>query len=150
MVAAMASRSILHWPSCSRIPKANWPSSSANELGHVYQFRTGEQRFNPDNRELDADVWGLWLSLLSGYDPYAGAGALAKMEMLAGRADLTSQYLLQILHGDEHGSFNERLDFIYDNIVTICKEEQVACNSYRKFFHPHFPEGSLLLTASPE
>ena len=35
-----------------------------HELGHVYQSRTGEQRFNPDNRELDADVWGLWLSLL--------------------------------------------------------------------------------------
>ncbi len=98
------------------------------------------------NAELDADVWGLWLSLLSGYDPYAGAGTLAKMEMLAGRADLASQYILQILHGDEHGSFNERLDFIYDNIVAICKEEQVACNSYREFFHPHFPEGELFTT----
>ena len=117
-----------------------------HELGHVYQFRTGEQFYHPDNAELDADVWGLLLSLLSGYDPYAGAGALAKMEMLAGRADLASQYLLQILHGDEHGSFNERLDFIYDNIVAICKEEQVACNSYREFFHPHFPEGELFTT----
>ena len=117
-----------------------------HELGHVYQFRTGEQFYHPDNAELDADVWGLLLSLLSGYDPYAGAGALAKMEMLAGRADLASQYILQILHGDEHGSFNERLDFIYDNIVAICKEEQVACNSYREFFHPHFPEGELFTT----
>ena len=121
-----------------------------HELGHVYQFRTGEQFYRPDNAELDADVWGLWLSLLSGYDPYAGAGALAKMAMLAGRADLASQYLLQILHGDEHGSFNERLDFIYDNIVAICKEEQVACNSYREFFHPHFPPEGKLLTAAPE
>ena len=119
-----------------------------HELGHVYQFRTGEQRFNPDNRELDADVWGLLLSLLSGYDPYAGAGALAKLEMANGRADLDSQYLQQIT--SVHGSFNERLDYIYDTIVDICKEQQVACNSYRKFFHPHFPEGPLLLTASPE
>ena len=119
-----------------------------HELGHVYQSRTGEQRFNPDNRELDADVWGLWLSLLSGYDPYAGAGALAKLEMANGRADLDSQYLQQIT--SVHGSFNERLDYIYDTIVDICKEQQVACNSYRKFFHPHFPEGPLLLTASPE
>ena len=119
-----------------------------HELGHVYQFRTGEQRFNPDNRELDADVWGLWLSLLSGYDPYAGAGALAKLEMANGRADLDSQYIQQIT--SVHGSFNERLDYIYDTIVYICKEQQVACNSYRKFFHPHFPEGPLLLTASPE
>ena len=115
-----------------------------HELGHVYQFTTGEQRFNPDNRELDADVWGLWLSLLSGYDPYAGAGALAKTAMLAGRADLDSQYLQQIT--SVHGSFNERLDYIYDTIVYICKEQQVACNSYREFFHPHFPEGELFTT----
>ena len=119
-----------------------------HELGHVYQSRTGEQRYNPENRELDADVWGLLLSLLSGYDPYAGAGALAKLNMFAGRADLDSQYLQQIT--SVHGSFNERLDYIYDTIVDICKEQQVACNSYRKFFHPHFPEGPLLLTASPE
>ena len=119
-----------------------------HELGHVYQFRTGEQRFNPDHRELDADVWGLLLSLLSGYDPYAGAGALAKLEMANGRAGLDSQYLQQIT--SVHGSFNERLDFIYDTIVATCKEEQAACNSYRKFFHPHFPEGPLLLTTSQE
>ena len=119
-----------------------------HELGHVYQSRTGEQRYNPENRELDANVWGLWLSLLSGYDPYAGAGALAKLEMANGRADLDSQYIQQIT--SVHGSFNERLDYIYDTIVDICKEQQVACNSYRKFFHPHFPEGPLLLTASQE
>ena len=119
-----------------------------HELGHVYQFRTGEQRYNPDNAELDADTWGLWLSLLSGYDPYAGAGALAKLAMVHGSAGLISQWLQQIT--SVHGSFNERLDYIYDTIVDICKEQQVACNSYRKFFHPHFPEGPLLLTASPE
>ena len=119
-----------------------------HELGHVYQFRTGEQFYHPDNAELDADVWGLLLSLLSGYDPYAGAGALAKLEMANGRADLDSQYLQQIT--SVHGSFNERLDYIYDTIVYICKEQQVACNSYREFFHPHFPEGPLFLTASPE
>ena len=121
-----------------------------HELGHVYQFRTGEQFYHPDNAELDADVWGLWLSLLSGYDPYAGAGALAKMAMVAGRADLASQYLVQILHGDEHGSFNERLDFIYDNIVDLCKEARAACTDYRKIFHPHFPDEGKLLLAAPE
>ena len=49
-----------------------------HELGHVYQSRTGERRYNPDNAELDADVWGLLLSLISGYDPYAGAGRARK------------------------------------------------------------------------
>ena len=119
-----------------------------HELGHVYQFRTGEQRFNPDNRELDADVWGLWLSLLSGYDPYAGAGALAKLEMVKGRADLRSQQYLQKI--SVHGSFNERLDFIYENIVDLCKEWGGFCTFYREVFHPHFPEGPLLLTAPQE
>ena len=119
-----------------------------HELGHVYQFRTGEQSFNPDNRELDADVWGLLLSLLSGYDPYAGAGALAKLEMASGSADLDSQYIQQIT--SVHGSFNERLDYIYDTIVATCKEAQAACTFYREVFHPHFPEGPLLLTASQE
>ena len=118
-----------------------------HELGHVYQVRTGEQFYHPDNAELDADVWGLWLSLLSGYDPYAGAGALAKMAMVAGRADLDSQYLQQIT--SVHGSFNERLDYIYDNIVAFCKEVPEVCKVFRAVFHPHFPEGKLL-AASPE
>ena len=127
---------------------ADSESELAFIIGHVYQFRTGEQFYHPDNAELDADVWGLLLSLLSGYDPYAGAGALAKLEMANGSADLDSQYLQQIT--SIHGSFNERLDFIYDTIVATCKEQQAACNSYRKFFHPHFPEDPLLLTASQE
>ena len=118
-----------------------------HELGHVYQFRTGEQLYNPGNKELDADIWRMLLSLLSGYDPYAGAGALEKMEMLAGRANLYSQYLQQIT--SVHGSFNERLDDIYDTIVYSCKEAQAACKCYREVFHPHFSEG-VLLTASPE
>ena len=121
-----------------------------HELGHVYQFRTGEQFYHPGNRELDADVWGLWLSLLSGYDPYAGAGTLAKMEMANGQADLQSQYTLEFSRISEHGSFNERLAFIYENIVDLCKEQQAACTFYRDVFHPHFPEGPLLLTASQE
>ena len=114
-----------------------------HELGHVYQFRTGKRIFDP-NRELDADVWGLFLSLLAGYDPYAVAGTLAKMVMANGQADLQSQYTLEFSRISEHGSFNNRLDHIYDTIVDICKEQQVACNSYREFFHPHFPEGELL------
>ena len=109
----------------------------------MYQFRTGKRIFDP-NRELDADVWGLFLSLLAGYDPYAVAGTLAKMVMANGQADLQSQYTLEFSRISEHGSFNNRLDHIYDTIVDICKEQQVACNSYREFFHPHFPEGELL------
>lgn len=67
-----------------------------HELGHVYQYRTGKQDYHAANDELDADGWGLVLSLFVGYDPYAGAGALAKLEMAHGQADLDSQYLQEI------------------------------------------------------
>ena len=121
-----------------------------HELGHVYQFRTGKQDFDP-NRELDADVWGLFLSLIAGYDPYAGAGTLAKMEMANGQADLQSQYTLEFSRISEHGSFNERLDHIYDIITDFCSIDVgfEVCNLYREIFHPHLPGGKLL-TAAPE
>ena len=116
-----------------------------HELGHVYQFRTGERRFDPDNAELDADVWGLFLSLIAGYDPYAGAGMLAKMEMANGRADLQSQYTQEIT--SVYGSFNNRLDHIYTTIENFCSfdtETRATCDQYREIFHPHLPGGKFL------
>ena len=47
-----------------------------HELGHIYQQRSRLNFFA--NPEDDADVWGLLLSLLAGYDPYAAAGTLSK------------------------------------------------------------------------
>ena len=118
-----------------------------HELGHVYQYRTGKQDFHAANDELDADGWGLVLSLFAGYDPYAGAGALAKLEMAHGQADLDSQYLQEIT--DSHGSFNNRLDFIYDTIVEICSDESLEdfCSSYKSIFRPNSP--TRLLTIRP-
>ena len=122
-----------------------------HELGHVYQFRTGKLDFN-NNRELDADVWGLILALDSGYDPYASAGALAKMNMVLGSADLSTQHELQnqyfseILYGGgagtEHGSFNQRLQHQYHTINAICDIEDLkaACAQYRQIFHPNFQD----------
>ena len=119
-----------------------------HELGHVYQFRTGERIFDP-NRELDADVWGLFLSLFAGYDPYAVAGTLAKMVMANGQADLQSQYTLEFSR-TEHGSFNNRLDHIYDIITDFCSSDVgfEVCNLYREIFHPHLP-GGRFLTVEP-
>ena len=117
-----------------------------HELGHVYQARTEEFRFNFFNRERDADVWGLLLSLSAGYDPYAGAGALAKMAMATGTAGLTTQLFEGLFSPlTAHGSFNDRLDAIYDTIQQTCNLPEVAaiCATYHDIFHPHLP-GSLL------
>ena len=126
-----------------------------HELGHVYQLRTGKQVFD-HNRELDADVWGLFLSLIAGYDPYAGAGTLAKMAMANGQADLQSQYTQEISRifdatDTRHGSFNSRMDHIYTTIEDFCDfdpEAKDICDRYRSVFHPHLPGGKLL-TAGP-
>lgn len=133
-----------------------------HEIGHVYQFRTGVYQFHPPNRELDADVWGLVLALMAGYDPYGSAGALAKMTMALGAADLQSQgnwqlqYLIEFLlvegqTGVSHGSFNERLDHLYGTIETACNWDTFRefCGAYKDRFHPHLP-GSLLVAPSVE
>ena len=110
-----------------------------HELGHVYQFRTGTQGFS-SNRELDADAHGLFFSLLAGYDPYAGAGALAKLEMASGRADLDSQYVQEITSA--HLSFNTRLDHIYETIQEICDiNDSTICERFDALYHPNVPRG---------
>ena len=112
----------------------------AHELGHIYQQRTGRLEFNL-NRELDADIWGMLLSLLAGYDPYAAAGALGKLEMALGRAGLTSQIFHELLAADAHRSMPTRIDNVYQSIVTLCSLPDVRsfCAQYRSLFHPNFP-----------
>ena len=120
-----------------------------HEMGHVFQARTGRRTFSL-NSEKDADSWGMLLSLFSGYDPYAGAGALAKLAMISGSAGLTSEFILQILDASGHGSFNERLDSIYNSIQFVCNlssEVALACAEYHDTFHPHVP--GVLLTNEP-
>ena len=107
-----------------------------HELGHVYQFRTGKQDFSR-NPELDADAWGVFFAFSSDYDPYAGAGTLAKLEMVSGRADLNSQYLQEIT--SVYLSFNTRLDHIYDTIQDFCDAGESACEDFHNIFHPHIP-----------
>ncbi len=49
-----------------------------HQMGHLYQMRNGgAQIFNPDI-EVDADVWGVFLTALAGYDVYSATGALVK------------------------------------------------------------------------
>lgn len=46
-----------------------------HELGHIIQNRIQQLAFVPTNIEEDANEYGLFLSILAGYDPYAGVGA---------------------------------------------------------------------------
>jgi predicted Zn-dependent protease len=113
-----------------------------HELGHILQSKIGLQ-FYP-NPELDADQYGMLLALLSGYDPYGAAGALAKLAMASGTAGLLDQNfdnLLAIVGADLHGSFNNRLALVFGSMQLICSSPQYSgfCNSYKSLVHPHLP-----------
>jgi hypothetical protein len=124
-----------------------------HELGHIYQQRTRRLEFHT-NPEFDADIWGTLLNLISAYDPYAAAGALAKLSMATGRAGLMSQFEDQ-LSGDAHASFNSRLASVYDALVVVCSQPSMksSCDAYKSVIHPNFPISVPLTaprTGSPE
>lgn len=113
-----------------------------HELGHVVQFRTGRLAYS-SNPEWDADVYGMLFSLASGFDPYAAAGALAKLAMAGGKAGLLEQnFDHQNLANDPHGSFNTRIDRVFDAITSLCAapDSVTLCDEYKSTVHPHFPK----------
>lgn len=121
-----------------------------HELGHIYQFTHGMQLLFDTNIELDADVWGTILSLLAGYDPYAGAGVLGKLAMASGRAGILAQLFDNLT--DPHTSFANRLDSLYNTLVTACSassDTKAACDSYKKAVHPDFPGNAPLAVGKP-
>ena len=119
----------------------------AHELGHIVQYRTGIFAFYPDNPEFDADQWGMLLSLVAGFDPYASAGTLAKLSMATGDASLISQ-AFDSLSGDLHGSFNTRIDNVYNVMVAICSTPDYAsfCSLHKGGVHPHLPPAAPLVS----
>ena len=121
-----------------------------HELGHVYQYRTRRREFDAANPERDADIWGMVSSLIAGYDPYAGAGTLAKLAMATGQAGLITQLFEGLFSPVEaHGSFNDRLARIHTTIREVCTLLGTICSNYRQLYHPNLPTGSLL-TALPD
>jgi hypothetical protein len=115
----------------------------AHEMGHIIQAKVGLVIF-PSNRELDADQYGMLLSLFAGYDPYGAAGALAKLAMASGSAGLLDQNfdnLAAVVGADLHGSFNNRLALIFDSMQLICAAPQAQnfCAQYKNLVHPHLP-----------
>lgn len=117
---------------------------AGHELGHIYQQRTGRLEFH-QNPEFDADIWGALLSLMSGYDAYAAAGALAKLAMATGTAGLATQFEQQ-LSADAHKSFNTRISEVYEMLSFMCRipEAAPACRTYKGILHPHLPDSAPL------
>jgi hypothetical protein len=128
----------------------------AHELGHIIQARLGAFQFVPTNIEQDADKYGVYLSLAAGYDPYAGAGTLAKLAMASGSAGLVSQNFDQLEAfdgGDLHGSFNDRLAAMFQLMQLACGSSSSAetfCTLYKSDVHPHLPAQAPLTIPSPQ
>jgi len=109
-----------------------------HELGHIVQFQRGKTTLLP-NAEQDADMFGMLLMLSAGFDPYAGAGTLAKLSMVAGQAGLLAAAFDDLV--DPHGSFNTRIDLMYNILALACAQPVAsgACGQYRSLIHPNFP-----------
>jgi hypothetical protein len=122
----------------------------AHEIGHVIQARVGLALI-PTNIELDADQYGLFLSIGAGYDPYGAAGALAKLYMASGQAGLVAQNF-DNLSTDPHGSFNNRLALIFSVMQAVCStpQSQNACSQYKNLVHPHLPAIAPLMVTAPK
>jgi hypothetical protein len=117
----------------------------AHEIGHVAQFRRGGTLLLP-NREQDADGIGMLLALSAGFDPYAGAGALAKLSMANDSADLVSQEFDDL--NDPHTSWGTRIDTMFDVLRVVCVANPAVCSRYKSVIHPHFPPSTPL--AAPD
>lgn len=118
----------------------------AHELGHIVQQRENALLFVSDNKEFDADVWGTLISLMAGYDPYAGSGTLAKLSMATGDVGLAQQFEDQSSQ-DAHKSFVTRVEIMYNALKAVCginADFQSLCDQYRSNVHPHFPANAVL------
>lgn len=117
----------------------------AHELAHIMQFRAGRV-FEHPNPEFDADILGTRLALFAGYDPYAAAGALAKLSMASGEAGFMDQWEDHV--GPEvHKSFNDRLEAVFESLRAMCNGNPQAndtCRRYKRIYHPHLPDVSPL------
>ena len=123
----------------------------AHELGHIIQARTQQLAFVPNNAEQDADEYGVYLAMIAGFDPYAGAGALAKLSMASGDAGLVSQ-VFDNLSTDPHGSFDNRLALMFTYMQLACSlpQAQSICAQYKSVIHPHLPPNAPFSAQAPK
>ena len=108
-------------------------------MGHFIQCRFAQQynfgNFWHDNDvELDADSWGIALSMLAGYDPYAAAGALAKISMVIGGETSKGTNFDRDMIWRRLDRLNDLLRDIHDRVF---RGEYEA--HYMGYYYPHFP-----------
>jgi hypothetical protein len=120
-----------------------------HEIGHIIQARTGRRIIDTSNAELDADGWGVLLNLVAGYDPYAGAGTLAKLSMASGSAGLVSQVIAD--HFGVHRSMNTRMSEMFELLRIVCALPEMSgfCADYKRVIHPNFPPSAPLAAPRP-
>ena len=86
-----------------------------HELGHVAQFQHGKTLSS--NAEQDADLFAMTLMIFAGFDPYGGAGALAKLNMVTGTAGPVGARVRR--SPDPHGSFTSRMDSMLSTLTRL-------------------------------
>ena len=109
-----------------------------HELGHIAQFEHGGQ-FVLTDLEQDADLFGATSMIHAGFDPYAGAGALAKLSMVSGPAGLLATGFDNL--ADPHGSLTTRVDSMFNTMTLACAQFVISeyCAAYKLLIHPNFP-----------
>jgi len=114
-----------------------------HELAHVAQFQHGNS-LSVANTEQDADLFAMTLMILAGYDPYAGSGALAKLNMVTGQAGLLAAAFDDL--PDPHASFTTRLGAMFSTLSQACAQPALSgyCGAYKSVIHPNFPSAAPL------
>jgi hypothetical protein len=128
----------------------------AHELGHQIQFRIkgGQPVYASltSDIETDADIVGMFLTMGAGYDPYAAAGALAKLAMGTGQASPLSQSIADVsvsLGVQQHPSYGTRINNLWNLLNQVCNTAAAAasCQLYKGLVHPDFPASVPLVRA---
>jgi predicted Zn-dependent protease len=119
-----------------------------HELGHVAQLRHAKNLVLA-NAEQDADLFAMTLMITAGFDPYAGAGALAKLNMVSGQVGLLSPAFDDL--ADPHASFSARIDLMFSTLSQACAQPAAAglCGAYKPVIHPNFPATAPLSVTPP-
>ena len=108
----------------------------AHMYGHSFQGPSRTRRiFESGDAEIDADMWGIYLCMKAGYDPYAGMGALAKLAQATGSAGLTTSFDSQPARVANE-SLNARLQGYWATMTRLCQMYSQLCTESKSLIHP--------------
>ena len=114
----------------------------AHELAHIAQYRSGAVTVllpnDQANKEPDADLIAMILTISAGFDPYGAAGAIGKLNMANGSAGLPFFDNLP----DPTTAFSAaRMNSMPGVLTSACNYVTLSgfCGPYKNTIHPHFP-----------